>query len=258
MKFDKLIGCIIQARMGSSRLPKKVMMEVEPNMPIIKSLIKQLDSSKTFEKIIIATTTLSEDDVIYDYVNSQNIDCFRGSSDDVLDRYYNCAKAFSLDVVIRITCDNPLIDPNIVDLVVESFYEKKCDFATNTMPRTYPFGTEVEVFSFKILEDAWMNAKKPSDREHVTSYMMDSGNNSIYNLTNSENLSHLRYTVDKLEDLRLVQEIVKMISVRPILLQNIVDVYKKNPRIFDINKNVKHDGYLSSLKKDEQYLKSKK
>ena len=253
-----MIGCIIQARMGSSRLPKKVMMQVETDTPIINSVIQQLNSCKTFEKIVVATTTLPEDDAIYDYVTSQNIDCFRGSSDDVLDRYYHCAKTFSLDVVIRITCDNPLIDPNVVDQVVEGFYEKKCDFATNTMPRTYPFGTEVEVFSFKILEDAWMNAKKPSEREHVTPYMRDSANSSIYNLNNSENLSHLRYTVDRLEDLQLVQEICKKISVRPILLQNIINLYKKNPQIFEINKNVNHDGHLSSLKKDEQYLKSQK
>ena len=227
--------------MGSSRLPKKVMMEVETDTPIINSVIKQLEFCKTFEKIIVATTKLSEDDVLYEYVNSQNIDCFRGSADDVLDRYYQCAKKFSLDDIIRITSDNPLIDPIVVDQIVQNYFEKKCDYATNTIPRTYPYGTEVEVFSFPTLEKTWKNSKKLSEREHVTPFMKNPLNKfSIFNLKHSENLTHLRYTVDEINDFNLVQKIFQNISNRPILTSHITQLYSRKSEIFKINQNIKH------------------
>ena len=254
-----MIGCIIQARMGSSRLPGKVMQKIDNDNTVLAYVIEQLKSAKKIEKILVATTNLAEDDVICDYLRSQNIEFFRGSSEDVLDRYYQCAKEFSIDIIVRITADNPLIDPNIVDLVVDEYKNHKCDYATNTLNRTFPHGTEVEVFSFKALEKAWKNAKKPSEREHVTPFIRNAQNGfSLANIEHQEDLSHLRYTVDRIEDLKLVREIVKNIPARPILTQNIIDLYKNKPAIFEINRNVKHDGYLSSLKKDEQYLKSQR
>jgi len=254
-----MIGCIIQARMGSSRLPGKVMQKIDNNYTVIDYVIKQLKSSKKIEKILVATTNLTEDDVICDNLLFQKIEFYRGSSEDVLDRYYQCAREFSIDTIVRITADNPLIDPNIVDLVVDEYKNQKCDFVTNTIRRTFPYGTEVEVFSFEILEKAWKNAKKPSEREHVTPFIRDPQNGFILiNIEYQEDLSNLRYTVDRIEDLKLVKEIVKNISTRPILIQDVIELYKKRPEIFEINKNIKHDGHLSSLKKDEQYIKSQK
>ncbi|MEM2160701.1 MAG: glycosyltransferase family protein [Candidatus Nitrosotenuis sp.] len=254
-----MLGCIIQARMGSSRLPGKVMKKIDDDY-LLDYVIKQLRSSKKIQKIIVATTNLLEDDVICDHLKPQKIDFFRGSSEDVLDRYYQCAKQYRVDVIVRITADNPLIDPNIVDLIINKYENQKCDLATNTITRTFPYGTEVEVFSFNSLKKAWEQAKKPSEREHVTPFIRDPKNGFV--LSNIEydngNLSHIRYTVDRIEDLNLVKEIVQNISTRPILLQNIVDLYKDKPTIFQINKNVKHDGYSKSLKKDEEYLKSQK
>ena len=117
----------------------------------------------------------------------------------------------------------------------------------------------MEVFSFNSLKKAWEQAKKPSEREHVTPFIRDPKNGFILsNIEYDENLSHIRYTVDRIEDLNLVKEIVQNIPTRPILLQNVVDLYKHKPAIFQINKNVKHDGYSKSLKKDEKYLKSQK
>ncbi|EGG41203.1 acylneuraminate cytidylyltransferase [Candidatus Nitrosarchaeum limnium SFB1] len=254
-----MIGCIIQARMGSTRLPGKVMEKIDSNHTIIDYVINQLKYSKKIEKIIVATTNLTEDDVINKHIESQKIDCFRGSSEDVLDRYYNCAKKFAIDIIVRITADNPLIDPNIVDLVVDEYKNNRCDFATNTIHRTFPYGTEVEVFSFKSLENAWKNAKKPSEREHVTPFIRDTQNGFILiNIKNQEDLSYLRYTVDRIEDLKLVKEIVENIVSRPVLIEDVTNLYKKRPEIFEINKNIKHDGHLSSLKKDELYLSSQK
>ncbi len=253
-----MIGCIIQARMGSSRLPGKIMQKIDNSFTVLDYVINQLQSSKKIEKIIVATTNLTEDNIVCEHSFSQTIEFCRGSSEDVLDRFFQCAKKFSLDVIIRVTSDNPLIDPNVVDLVINDYLNQKCDFATNTLKRTFPYGTEVEVFSFKTLETAWKNAKKPSEREHVTPFIRDPQNKfNLINLEHHEDLSHLRYTIDRTEDLKLIKEIVKSISTRPILMENIIDLYKNKPEIFEINVNVKHDGYLSSLKKDEEYFKSK-
>ena len=253
-----MIGCIIQARIGSTRLPGKVMQKID-NASILDYVINQVKFSKRIEKIIVATTNLTEDDVICEHLALQKIEFFRGSSEDVLDRYYQCAKKFAIDNIVRITADNPLIDPNIVDVVIDEYKNNKCDFATNTLHRTFPYGTEVEVFSFKSLEKTWKNAKKPSEREHVTPFIRDPQNGFILiNTEYQEDFSHLRYTVDRIEDLKLVKEIVKNIPARPVLIQDVIELYKKRPEIFEINKNVKHDGHISSLKKDEQYLKSQK
>ena len=251
-----MICCIIQARTGSARLPKKVIQKIDNNLTVLDYVIDQVKYSQKIEKIIVATTDLIEDDLICKYANLQKIECFRGSSEDVLDRFYQCAKKYSAKTIVRITADNPLIDPNIIDKIINEY--NKCDFITNTLERTFPYGTEVEVFSFVSLEKAWENAKKPSEREHVTPFIRNPKNKFVLkNIKNQKNISNFRYTVDKLEDLQLVKEIIKNISTRPIFLQDIIKLNKDKPEIFEINKNIKHDGYLSSIKKDEQYFKSK-
>ena len=141
--------------------------------------------------------------------------------------------------------------------IIDEYKNKKCDFITNTLHRTFPYGTEVEVFSFVSLEKAWQIAKKPSDREHVTPFIRNPKNKFIIkNIKNQKNISNFRYTVDKLEDLLLVKEIIKNSSTRPILIQDVIKLYKNKPEIFEINKNIKHDGYFLSLKKDKKYFKS--
>lgn len=254
-----MIGCIIQARIGSTRLPDKVIQKIDNVNTVLDYVLNQVKASKKIEKIIVATTTLPEDDIICEYLDLQKIEFFRGSSEDVLDRYYQCAKEFSLENIVRITADNPLIDPNVIDMIINKYKNNKCDYASNVIHRTFPYGTEVEVFSFKSLGKAWKNAKKPSEREHVTPFIRDPQNGFILiNIQYQEDLSHLRYTVDRIEDLKLVKEIIKNISTRPVLIQDVIKLYKKRPEIFEINKDIKHDGHLSSLKKDEQYLKSQK
>ena len=166
-------------------------------------------------------------------------------------------KKNSAENIVRITADNPLIDPNIIDKIIDEYKNKKCDFITNTLHRTFPYGTEVEVFSFESLEKAWKNAKKPSEREHVTPFIRNPENKFILsNIEHQEDISHLRYTIDRMDDLKLVKEIVKNILTRPILLQDVIKLHKNKPEIFEINKNIKHDGYFLSLKKDKKYFKS--
>jgi len=239
-----MIGCIVQARMGSSRLPGKVMKKIIDGY-LLDYVIKQLLSSKKIQKIIVATTDLVEDNVICNHLRSQKIDFFRGSSEDVLDRYYECAKQYQVDVIVRITADNPLIDPNIVDLTINKYENQKCDLATNTITRTFPYGTEVEVFSLKALEKAWKFAKKPSEREHVTPYFYNNPTKfKIHHVQNQKNLSTFRWTVDQIEDFVLVQKIVSKINKNPILMNDVIHLLTKEPELLDINKNVKHKHLL--------------
>tara|TARA_B110000014_G_scaffold254019_1_gene234119 strand:- start:1025 stop:1720 length:696 start_codon:yes stop_codon:yes gene_type:complete len=226
------IDCIIQARMGSSRLPGKVMMKIDKINTIMFYVVNQLKNSKKINRIIIATTNLEEDDIIANYAKTMKVDLFRGDALDVLDRYYQCAKNFSSAIIVRITADNPLIDPNIVDDVVEQFMKNSFDYVSNAKPRTFPYGTEVEVFSFQALEKAWNNAKKPSEREHVTPYFHNNKNQfKIFSVKLSEDLSYLRWTVDRKNDLKFVRKIVSEIKKRPILMTDIIKLISKNPDI---------------------------
>lgn len=246
-----MLGCIVQARMGSSRLPGKVLIEIDGKNPILYYVITQLQQCKLLNKIVIASTTLEEDEKIVNYVEGIGLPCFRGSPNDVLDRYYQCAKKFNFSNIVRITSDCPLIDPNLVEQVIQKFFSEPCDYATNSLPKTFPQGTEAEIFSFEALEEAWKNAKKPSEREHVTPFIKNNKKFKKLNVRNSQDLSNFRWTVDRIEDLKLVRKLISKIKKRPILMTDILEVFSKEPELIEINKNyIKDEGYLNSLKKD--------
>jgi spore coat polysaccharide biosynthesis protein SpsF len=255
-----MIGCIVQARMGSTRLPGKVMLPLDEEHTLLFYVLKQLQSCKYIDKIIVATTDKKDDDVIVDFVTNMGIACFRGSDEDVLDRYYQCAKHYSFSTIVRITSDCPLIDPVVVDMLVEKFNSGSYDYVTNSRPLTFPYGIAADILSFQAIETAWKNAKLPSEREHVTPYIVNNKQNfKIFNVTNSQNFSHIRITVDRINDLKLVQTIISKIKKRPILMNDIVDLFLKEPELFDINKNYTYaEGYLKSLKEDEEFLKARK
>jgi len=224
--------------MGSTRLPGKVMKMIDEENPVLYYVLKQLQSSTLLEKMVVATTILDEDDVIENYVKNMGIDVFRGNRNDVLDRYFECAKKFDIDVIIRITADNPLIDPTMVDGMIKKFMSNTYDYLTNAHVRTFPYGTEVEIFSFKALEKAWENATKSSEREHVTQFFYN--NLQLFknhNVENSKNISNLRWTIDRQNDFLLVKSIISKIKQRPILMNDILDLFLKEPKLFEINKN---------------------
>ena len=229
------IGCIIQARMGSTRLPGKVLMQIN-NKPMLHYLIKQLEFSKEINEIVIATTTLKEDLEIVKFAKKNNIRFFIGSDDDVLDRYYQCAKEFSFSTIVRITADNPLIDPHIVDKVIRCFKDNTYDYVSNAISRTFPYGTEVEIFSFNALENAWKNACKHSEREHVTSFIYKNKTKfKTFNLTNKIDLSRFRWTIDRPNDLKLVREIISKNNKFPITTEAVLKILKENPDLLKIN-----------------------
>jgi spore coat polysaccharide biosynthesis protein SpsF len=253
-----MLGCIIQARMSSTRLPGKVMIKIDKENTILDCVVNQLQDSKEIKNIVIATTDQKEDDVIVEFLQKRKMKYFRGSEKDVLDRYYQCAKKFNFSKIIRITSDNPLIDYEIADMVVKHFKSNNYDYITTDLPldtfhRTYPLGYAVEVFTFSALENAWKNAKLPSEREHVTPYFYK--NKEIFRQTsiqNSEDLSRFRCTVDTKYDLELIQKIYLNIKKRPILLSDVIKLFKANPEFIKINAHVKADGYLRSLKEDKK------
>ena len=251
-----MIGCIIQARMGSTRLPGKVMELLDDENPSLYYTINQLKNSLNVDKIIVATTKLNEDDVIEKISKNNRINYFRGSSENVLERFYKCAKKFQLETIVRITADCPLIDPKVVDSIIQIFNSGKYDYVHNMEPRTFPDGLETEVFSFKILEKAYKNAKLPSEKEHVTPYFRNNKNKfRIKNIISKKNMSSHRWTLDYQEDLDLIRNIVKEIKNRPILMNDIINLFNKKPNIFEINKKyLANEGLIRSLEEDKKFL----
>jgi len=223
--------------MGSERLPGKVLLNLDNENPALYYSMKQLQSAKLLDKIVVATTDLPEDDLIVEYVKKLGLDYFRGSSENVLDRYYNCAKKYSFTTIVRIPADKPLIDPEIVDNVVEEYNSNSYDYVNNFLVSTFPSGSEVEVFSFDALEKAWKEATSSFDKEHVTPYLYNNENKfKIHNLKMDKNLSHLRWALDWPEDLELIRIIISKIKKRPILLKDILELMSKEPELQKINK----------------------
>jgi spore coat polysaccharide biosynthesis protein SpsF (cytidylyltransferase family) len=244
--------------MGSTRLPGKVLKIVDGKNPSLYFTISQLKQCKNIDKIIVATTTLKEDDIIENFAKNLGIDVFRGSVEDVLDRYFQCANYFKINTIIRITGDCPLIDSLIVDRGIEIFQSENYDYVTNTFPRTFPDGNETEIFSFNILKKAWETAILPSEREHVTPYFRNQKQNfKIKNFENTIDNSHLRWTVDFPEDLQLVKTLISKIDSRPIHLEDILHLIKSEPELIEINNDHEpNEGLKRSLEKDKDFLKN--
>ena len=255
------IVAIIQARTDSTRFPKKVLADVL-GKPMIAHLIERVKKSKLIDQLVLATTTRKIDDPITDVAKENKINIFRGNFEDVLDRYYKAAKKYQADIVVRITGDCPLIDPHIVDQVIQYFLENKYDYVTNTLEPTYPDGLDVEVFSFKALEIAWKEAQLLSEREHVTPYIVNHPEKfRISNVRNTADLSNLRWTVDRKEDLEFVKEIFKRLYKEKTMfhMQDILELLQKYPDLKEINAGIqRNEGYLSSLKKDKICKRSEK
>jgi len=235
-----MIGAIIQARMGSTRLPGKVLMKIMDDISILEYMIQRVEKSSLIDKVIVATTSDPKDDPIYDLCIKKNIKCFRGSEDDVLKRYYDCAKKNKLDTVVRLTADCPLVDPFIIDQCVNTLLSEKFDYFSNTCPveeSKYPDGSDVEVFRYSALKKANENAFKKEDREHVTFYFWKN-NSSMFRcgiLKGNHDYSNYRYTVDYPEDFDVVSFIAEKIKEKNIQ-GSIFDIIK----ILDQNNDIKN------------------
>jgi len=239
------VGIIVQTRTGSTRLPGKVMMKADDKLLMVDYVINQLKHSKLHDEIVVATTNLKQDDVIFDYVTNRNIPCFRGDEKNVLDRHYQCAKKYAFSTIVRIPSDKPLIDPTIVDSVIEKFQSNSYDYISNfsvdvndndRFIPSYPSGTEVEIFSFTALETAWKNATSEHDKEHVTPYIYTNPEKfKIFTLKSEKNLSQFRWALDYENDLKLIRIIISKIQKRPILMNDILELFEQEPDLTKIN-----------------------
>ena len=201
------IVAIIQARMGSTRLPGKTLEKIA-GMTMLERVVRRTAASRLISEVTVATTVSPHDDVIYDASSGIGCRCFRGSEQDVLDRYFRAAAELEAEIVVRITSDCPLIDAAVVDRVITAFLDEAPDYASNTLERTYPRGLDTEVLSRAALERAWREADQPSQREHVTPFIWQQP--SLFRLlsvTDNEDHSRHRWTVDTIDDLQFVRSI---------------------------------------------------
>lgn len=235
------IVAIIQARMGSTRLPGKVLKQVK-GRPLLDYQLERLSQSKLIDQVVIATTELSADTQIVEYCAQKNIKYFQGSEEDVLKRYYDCAVEYRADAIVRITSDCPLIDPMEVDKVIQYYLENQgtFDLVSNTVKRTYPRGMDTAIFSFHALKEAHDRAVLESDREHVTKFIYDHQEQfTIGSVEYETNLSHIRLTVDTPEDFQVIKLIIENPSYhKHFYLAEISRFLKNNADILKINSHI--------------------
>ena len=232
------VVAIVQARMGSTRLPGKVMMPIHGE-PMIGLLLARLSRSQEIDRIIVATSIDERNKTLADHVSRLGYSCEQGSEHDVLDRYFQAARTHGADVVVRITGDCPLVDPALVDEVIRGFKRAKVDYFSNVDPPTYPDGLDIEVFTFAALEKAASQAKSPHEREHVTPYLRENPILRRTSLRNEQDLSDLRWTVDEPADLDVVAGIFGHFSPDiHFSWQSVLALQRTHPDIFQANRKI--------------------
>ncbi|MBA3815439.1 MAG: glycosyltransferase family protein [Parachlamydiaceae bacterium] len=233
---------IMQARMGSTRLPGKLLKEVL-GKPLLLYQIERLQRVTLANEIVVATTTNPIDHTVIDFCHSKQIPVFQGSENDVLDRYFQAAKYFEAEVIVRVSGDCPLIDQQVVDKVID-FYKKnypRFQYVSNTLERSYPRGMDVEVFSFSALEKAATIATRPEQREHVTPYIYQHPELfALGNVAHHPNESHYRWTVDTIEDFQLITAILENLYPKKpnFSMYDILEAFKEHPEWININAHV--------------------
>lgn len=243
---------LIQARMGSKRLPNKVLADLN-GRPMLQWVIERAKRTKAIDKIAVVTSTNASDDVIEQFCNEHGYLCFRGDEQDVLDRYYQAAKTLGAFIVVRLTGDCPFIDPTLISRTVQLLwgafgatsiaFTPPNDFTTNRLPtawgRTYPIGLDVEVCTFKALEKAWKEAKETYQREHVMPYIYEHNDQfKILVLNHDTNLSHHRWTVDTPEDLEFARQVASRFADDKFAWTDILALLEREPELAQINAHV--------------------
>ena len=239
------VTVIIQARMGSTRLPGKVLMQL-CGKSVICHVVSRVRASEMVDEIIVATTTTSKDDALLPEIGKCGAKVSRGSEDDVLARYYDTARKFRADVIVRVTADCPLYDPKVLGEMLKKFFSfrsegKRPDYLSNVQKRTFPRGLDTEIFSFDALEKAHMNAIKKHDREHVTPYIYNHPEKfSLAGYQNPVDLSNHRWTLDTQEDWQLIETIYKNLYNEKGIFSTseVLTFLEKNPDLVKINAHV--------------------
>jgi len=225
--------------MGSTRLPGKVLMDLG-GQPVLVRVFERIRRAKTLDEIVVATSDLPADNPIAQLCFERGWRCFRGSAADVLDRYYRAALAARADVVVRITADCPLIDPDVVDLVVREFLKHRADYASDDNPRTFPRGLDAEVLTFSALERAWKEGKEAYQREHVTPFVYEHPELfSVISVHNDADYSQYRWTLDTVEDLELLHAVYEKLGNRDDFgWREVLALMEREPELAELNAHV--------------------
>ena len=232
------IVALVQARMGSTRLPNKVMKPIG-GIPMIELLLTRLSQAKELDQIVVATSVDERNQPLVEHARKLGYACEQGSEGDVLDRFVQAARAFHADVVVRITGDCPLVDPELVDEVIRRFKTAGVDYFSNTNPPTYPDGLDIEVCSFNVLEQASQETSKPFDREHVTPYLREHGRFKTASMQHIEDLSALRWTVDEPADFTVIEKVFQYFHPRTeFSWLEVLNLQQQQPDIFNINQHL--------------------
>lgn len=245
------VVALIQARMSSTRLPGKVL-KLTAGRSVLDRMLERVKKAATIDEVVVATTTDPSDDAIVRACNKLGAAVYRGSLQDVLDRFYQAALIHHADVIVRLTGDCPLIDPLLIDEVVNALIEDGADFACNRLPppftRTYPIGLDVEACTFTALEQAWRNAKEKHEREHVLPYLYAvPGRFKVLQLHHETDLGHLRWTLDTPQDLVLLRRIYRHFhGQNDFSWLDVLKLQQEKPALFAVNANVRHKTYLES------------
>ncbi len=239
---------IVQGRMGSSRLPGKVLLDIG-GQPMLSRVVERSRRADLVDDVVVATTADDSDDPVDALCRQRGYLCYRGSLYDVLDRYYQAARLYEADLVVRITADCPLMDPALIDATLQAFQSSGCDFAATRLPppwkRTYPIGLDIEVCSFQGLERAWREADQPHQREHVMPFFYEQEGRFRLNILNYPvDYGSQRWTVDTPEDLELIRRIYAHFNPRADFgWLEVIDLFHRQPDLFQVNAGVSHHHY---------------
>jgi spore coat polysaccharide biosynthesis protein SpsF len=247
---------IIQARVASTRLPGKALLDIA-GRPMVAHVIDRALAIDGVDGVILATTKDAADDALADFARQRGIPCTRGSEHDVLDRFHQAITEHPADVIVRVTADCPLLDPRVSGLVVAEYQRRagEVEYVSNVHPPTYPDGLDTEVFSTQALERAWRDADGTSDREHVTSYIWrNAGTFRLGNVAAEPSRAHLRWTVDEPADLEFVRAVYARLRAREIFgMDAVIDLLDAEPELARINAGLdRNEGYARSLRADDR------
>ncbi|NJN96690.1 MAG: NTP transferase domain-containing protein [Anaerolineales bacterium] len=243
---------IVQARMASTRLPGKVLAEIA-GQPMLYHVIQRTQQTKNLDLVVVATSTNQADDAIAQFCQTANLPFFRGSENDVLDRYYQTAHHFEADTIVRLTADCPLLDPEVIAKVVQTFQVGAFDYVSNTLKCTYPDGLDTEVFSLTALTQAWQEALLNSEREHVTPYIWKNPTKfRLGNVVGERDLSALRWTIDEPQDLAFVRAVYEHLGSDSFGMAAILNLLETHPHLSETNAAFeRNEGYQKSLREDK-------
>ena len=256
-----MILAILQARVSSTRLPGKVLKPIL-GVPMLMRQVERINRAKLFDRFLVATSVHPTDDPVEELCRTQGIECFRGSLDDVLDRFYQAARPYRPDHVVRLTGDCPLADPELIDEVIAYHLKGDFDYTSNTLEPTYPDGLDVEVFRWTCLEEAWKEAGLPSQREHVTPFIyLQPERFKLGSVKGNSDLSSLRWTVDEYVDFELVTKIYEALyPSKPCFnMRDILELLKQHPELNCINNHLRrNEGLEKSLREDVLFMEASK